>query len=72
MELILKDKKKEFVDPALVSAVGGFAFKAILQAIVGYLSLEVFKPFWKWLTKSKREKDVSVNSTVPGEDKKSI
>jgi hypothetical protein len=42
-------KKKNLIDAALITSLGGFAFKSITQAIVGWAGLEIFKSGWKKL-----------------------
>lgn len=43
-----KIDKKEFVDPATASFVGGFVVRSIAQAIIGWLGLEYFKKIISW------------------------
>lgn len=38
-------KEKECIDPATLTAVGGFLGMAILQSIVGWIGLNFFKKF---------------------------
>lgn len=42
-----QESKKNFVDPALASSIGFFAFKSVAQAVVGWIGLEAVKSGWE-------------------------
>lgn len=55
--------QRDFVDPgtaAILGAIGWFSFKAIAQAIIGWLGL---KMFIKWQNRGKSEGDTTEIST---------
>lgn len=56
-------KKKDFIDPATLSAVGVFTFKAAAQAIIGWLGLEAFRAyrrrFRRWWKDGRSDSKVS-------------
>lgn len=46
--------KKEFLDPAtttVVASVGWFTFKAVAQAILGWIGINYYQKFRRWLSK---------------------
>lgn len=40
-------EKKDFIDPAITSAVGLFVFRSVAQAVIGWLGLEFLKKYFK-------------------------